>query len=163
MKTAGLRFDTSYGCIREISDQDIYWLAFDMIEQDKDDCRASGYGENFLQAVLDHVFISQFAFSLEDKDGGLIGSFGIFPDEGLEGVGTMWGFSTSNFFNVKSPRGAAEILSNTKQVLDFFNSVFPVVKASCLMENKESRRRFNFGGFRMYDSENNRALYMRTL
>tara|TARA_B110000495_G_scaffold48442_1_gene40418 strand:- start:578 stop:982 length:405 start_codon:yes stop_codon:yes gene_type:complete len=134
-----------------------------MIEQDKDDCRASGYGENFLQAILDYVFISQFVFSLEDKSGGIIGSFGIFPDEELEGVGTMWGFSTSNFFSIKSPRGASEILSNTKRVLDFFNSIFPVVKASCLMENKEARRRFNFGGFRMYDRTEDRALYMRTV
>lgn len=161
MKVQGLRFDTKNGAIREISDQDIYFLSSDMIQEDLDYCRDAGYGNNTIKAVLSHVMNSSFCFSVEDVDGKLVFTFGFLPSE-EEGVCTMWAFSTNQLFKIKNPVVSMDFLSNVNEILDFMNNIYPVIKASINKNNKNGRRRLKFAGFKLYSLEGEIASYLRS-
>jgi len=153
-------FKTKYGSIREFSDQDIGWLLVDMIPEDREDARRSGYGDNYIQMVVDTVFTSELALSLVDNEGRFISCFGI-SAASEEGVGVMWGFSTNRYHDNRDLSATIETGKHTVEVLNFFHNIFPVIKASLPVENKAGRRRMRFGGFKMCGISDGRALYTR--
>ena len=147
MSTTIEEFKFKHGSIRKFDPQDLKYLLFDLIDEDREYAEEYGFEGGYIQMVREAAIYSVAAFSLFDSDGDFVCSFGVRPTE-KEGVGDVWFLSSNGFNKNKNDFAvAAEFLKHSRVVIDYFNSLFPVLTCLVQTDNKDANRRTKFMGF----------------
>jgi len=155
-----------YGTVRKFREQDLPFIMFDLIQEDLDFiAKLPGdiSPENYVYAT---VMSSSIACTILDENGEVGCIVGARGTDKL-GVGEIWFFSCSRFFNsVQSvghnPAAAYEFLRNSLDLIDFMHCLFPVLRCASEKSNEKANRRTKFMGFELSHSCENFNYYTRS-